>query len=102
MAVVVRRGAQVRQCGNDAPGHISQFFLTISGGKAMQHAVVAAHIEHAGAAFVGTHKRRIALEQRVARRCAGVPHVGIDDVALAAFALAVGFGAGVASGVYPL
>ena len=97
--LVVGRCRQSGEAGNHALGHVGDFFGAILRREAMQHAIVAAHVNHGGAVFVGFNKVAIPIKGIAACRGGGVPHFRIHNIALAALALAIGFAFGVVGGV---
>ena len=66
--------------------------------KAVQHAVVAAHVQHGRAISVDAGEGGVAGQRMVAHRAPGVPHLRVHDVALARGAPAEGLGGVVHAG----
>ncbi|KAF5290548.1 hypothetical protein FQR65_LT20626 [Abscondita terminalis] len=93
--VVVAGLGEPGQTGHHATGHIGQFLRAVQCGETVQHAVVAAHVDHGGAALVGRSEGLVFRRGVEAGGVARVPDGGIDDVALARLALAEGAAGGV-------
>ena len=82
--VLVLRIRQFVQCRYHAFGHVGNTLLAVFGRKAVQHAVVTAHIYHGIICRSRrTDKAQIAGIAITAGRLAHIPNVGIDNIALA-------------------
>ena len=80
VVVEVGKACQPR---NHATGDVGDLLAAVCGGKAVQHAVVAAHVNHGLALLLGERIGRIARQRRVVHGTAGMPDLGVDDIALA-------------------